>query len=279
MKLCGPGHKTARQYPLPQITKTSRRVYMGPAPLPGSALCNAHLTEVRCMSSLHQDRPLAEDSAPRKGTRRIPARPRGRPAHRPRRLKRRPRTTFRRRARGRRSRGPPRPPPPVGPLAPRAPRALPRRARPAPAALRPGRRARLPGRRRATGAAKAAPAKAAAKPTAREGCRCQAGPLRRLPLPSRPRSRARKAPLPSRPRKPAAAETAVETTRRPTPYKRPVVETADVVAPLTPFLGRRRGRPRRVRRGPGARGRRRDGARRRAHRAGRGAGRPVRARG
>ena len=34
---CGPDHKTAGQYPLVHITNRSRRVYMGPAPLPGSA--------------------------------------------------------------------------------------------------------------------------------------------------------------------------------------------------------------------------------------------------
>src|SRR4051812_47955062 len=34
---CGPEHKNAAPYPVGQITKTSRRVYMGPAPLPGSA--------------------------------------------------------------------------------------------------------------------------------------------------------------------------------------------------------------------------------------------------
>src|SRR3954447_287670 len=35
--LCGPRHKTAGEYPVAQITNRSRRVYMGPAPLPRSA--------------------------------------------------------------------------------------------------------------------------------------------------------------------------------------------------------------------------------------------------
>ena len=37
MELGDPGHRTAGQYPVRQITNRSRRVYMGPAPLPGSA--------------------------------------------------------------------------------------------------------------------------------------------------------------------------------------------------------------------------------------------------
>src|SRR6476661_4297990 len=37
MEVCGPDHKTAAHYPLVHITNRSRRVYMGPAPLPGSA--------------------------------------------------------------------------------------------------------------------------------------------------------------------------------------------------------------------------------------------------
>src|SRR3954464_14584370 len=37
VKLCGTRHKTAGEYPVSQITNWSRHVYMGPAPLPGSA--------------------------------------------------------------------------------------------------------------------------------------------------------------------------------------------------------------------------------------------------
>jgi hypothetical protein len=37
VKSCGTDHKTAGQYALAHITNRSRRVYMGPAPLPGSA--------------------------------------------------------------------------------------------------------------------------------------------------------------------------------------------------------------------------------------------------
>src|SRR4051794_27805741 len=37
LDLCGLRHKTAGRNPVVQITDWSRRVYMGPAPLPGSA--------------------------------------------------------------------------------------------------------------------------------------------------------------------------------------------------------------------------------------------------
>ena len=80
VQLGGLSHLTDPYYPLSQITKQSRRVYMAPALLfPGSAE-RMSPTEARCMTSLHPDRLTTEGAAPTPGTRRTRSQASGKPS-------------------------------------------------------------------------------------------------------------------------------------------------------------------------------------------------------